>query len=350
MEFYPLIFNFCLLVTLTYAACLLYNAFPNLEQRRARLAHIGGAALASVLLMLSPIQLAPGIIADLRTVPLAATALILGPRAALLAALPVLTYRLILGGNGVIVAVLSIASVIVMAALLRHARRRRGQLPWWSVAIIFSVHNLGLLLVPHGPELLLRSYLPINLTNALSLVVVLHMLYTFQRMRELTQMYREQAATDALTGLGNRRQLQHDQPHFKAHDHLLALDIDHFKRINDTFGHGVGDEVLSTLAHLMRASLHPADRAYRVGGEEFLVLLRNTNAAQAEKVAERLRRAVEAHTFINIPFPVTVSLGLLQDVHRFEASRQLELVDQALYAAKRSGRNRLVIAEPPALS
>jgi two-component system cell cycle response regulator len=152
---------------------------------------------------------------------------------------------------------------------------------------------------------------------------------------------------DALTGLSNRRailtQLAGNVSGARRHGHPLSIaivDLDHFKRINDTHGHPVGDEVLVAAVHAMRAHLRAEDQLGRLGGEEFLVLLPDSDAAAAAAVAEKLRGQVaEAQA----PVPVTCSVGVATwDGEPPEAV--LARADEALYAAKQAGRDRVMAA------
>ena len=126
----------------------------------------------------------------------------------------------------------------------------------------------------------------------------------------------------------------------KEKQHWLAvLDIDHFKRVNDQFGHLYGDEVLILIANLMRSSFRPSDKLFRFGGEEFVILLRSTSQEDAQHIFDRFRSNVE-----NYPFPqvgqVTVSIGYAH-IDPFEpAVGLMGRADQALYFAKSNGRNR----------
>ncbi|MDB5776434.1 MAG: hypothetical protein JWP38_2567 [Herbaspirillum sp.] len=122
---------------------------------------------------------------------------------------------------------------------------------------------------------------------------------------------------------------------------LAVIDIDHFKRINDKFGHLYGDEVLILIANMMQASFRSADRIFRFGGEEFVVLLRSTTLAEAHKVTERFRAAVEEHTFPQVG-NITVSIGFA-GIHISDSPVDiLGHADQALYYAKNHGRNQVV--------
>ncbi len=124
------------------------------------------------------------------------------------------------------------------------------------------------------------------------------------------------------------------------YEHWLAVvDIDHFKNVNDQFGHVYGDEVLILLANILKTSFRDQDRVYRFGGEEFVVLLRATNLEHASKSFERLRLCVENYEFPQIK-KVTISLGFVKISHDTPVAI-LGHADQALYFAKKNGRNRV---------
>ncbi|MFQ2131674.1 diguanylate cyclase [Aeromonas hydrophila] len=163
----------------------------------------------------------------------------------------------------------------------------------------------------------------------------------------ITQLHND-SHTDAMTGLFNRRGMQQVLDSYQTLDQplaVIALDIDHFKQINDGFGHDVGDQVLATLATLMQQGARQADAVCRSGGEEFLILLPGLSLPLAFEIAERLRQRVAAH-----PMPgaghITISLGI---AHWPGSDDDLNVVlkqaDQALYEAKRRGRNRTVQAD-----
>lgn len=175
------------------------------------------------------------------------------------------------------------------------------------------------------------------------------------RMHRLLQLLAERAEVDGLTGLGNRTQFnkrwaekvaecqRYDQPLS-----LALLDVDHFKQINDTFGHPAGDEVLQGLAQLLLAQCRAVDVACRYGGEEFALIMPHTTAREAESVADRIRRAIAAVEWPRHPeTPVTVSIGIVGADGAAAAAGMtpeswLEAVDRNLYAAKHKGRNRVM--------
>lgn len=131
-----------------------------------------------------------------------------------------------------------------------------------------------------------------------------------------------------------RRQHEPEKQHW-----LAVLDIDHFKRVNDQFGHLYGDEVLILIANLLRSSFRPTDRLFRFGGEEFVILLRSTTQEDAQHIFDRFRVNVEQHHFPQVG-TVTVSVGFAR-IDPFEpAVAIMGRADQALYFAKTNGRNR----------
>jgi diguanylate cyclase (GGDEF)-like protein len=175
-----------------------------------------------------------------------------------------------------------------------------------------------------------------------------------------TELY-SRATCDPLTGARNRRyfndRLDSEWPWARRHERccaLLMLDLDHFKRINDQWGHLAGDEVLREFVKLVQPQLRQEDLFGRVGGEEFAVLCRATSAQDAATLAERLRIQVETHDFVweGTQLPVTVSIGIATSSEPGLADRNqlLERADQRLYEAKRQGRNRVVLGEPDANS
>ncbi|HVU22287.1 MAG TPA: diguanylate cyclase, partial [Rhizomicrobium sp.] len=174
------------------------------------------------------------------------------------------------------------------------------------------------------------------------------------RLRRNVQLSLEMAITDQLTGLHNRR-------YMSSHlDNLMStaaragkplafviMDIDYFKSVNDNYGHDVGDEVLREFAKRIGANIRGIDLACRYGGEEFVVVMPETDAAFAYAVSERLRKSIET-TPVEITrapgkLSITVSIGIASSEGPSDTSEGLlRRADQALYRAKRNGRNRVV--------
>jgi diguanylate cyclase (GGDEF)-like protein len=157
----------------------------------------------------------------------------------------------------------------------------------------------------------------------------------------------EKAANiDGLLGIGNRRMLQRELNTMASGYtpfSLLLIDVDHFKAINDTHGHLVGDDILRELTQSIENSLRPEDTIGRWGGEEFLVLANGTELASAEMLAQRIRLAVEQQEFTTVG-RVTVSIGVAPFQPNTSVSHTFSSADKALYEAKHAGRNRVVVA------
>lgn len=179
-----------------------------------------------------------------------------------------------------------------------------------------------------------------------------------QTIRQLEASQRElraQANTDPLTGLANRRffdeiagkelsLMRRQQDYFS----VLMIDIDHFKAVNDTYGHPAGDEILKRVAATLSGNLREEDTVARIGGEEFVVCSPATNRLASIVLAERLRKAVESLMieFDGKRIPVTISLGIaLRPLDGDDLQALLSVADERLYRAKQDGRNRFCVAD-----
>jgi two-component system cell cycle response regulator len=175
-----------------------------------------------------------------------------------------------------------------------------------------------------------------------------------ERLRDNVQQSMELAITDPLTGLYNRRYMESHANLLvtRANERekpltMLITDIDHFKAVNDTYGHDVGDEVLREFADRLRSCIRGVDLACRFGGEEFVVVMPDTDLGIGNRVAERIRRRIAGEHFVvargTQSLEVTISIGLaaLSSAEDMPGAI-LKRADEALYRAKRSGRNRVV--------
>src|SRR4051794_30191150 len=180
---------------------------------------------------------------------------------------------------------------------------------------------------------------------------------TLANLRNLA-LAEARAATDSLTGLPNRRAVQEALKRMVAQAGrtlapmaVLLLDLDHFKQINDTYGHDRGDAVLSAVGEVLAGALRTSDFVGRNGGEEFVALLPETGIDGAIEAAEKLRSAIGRVTLPGIDRPVTASVGAAVYPHTAaDAESLLRLADRALYAAKAGGRDRSELAETPVAS
>jgi len=169
----------------------------------------------------------------------------------------------------------------------------------------------------------------------------------YERMERQKEIAKEISLTDVLTGLPNRRylnkELELEIRKFKKYEddlYIAEADIDHFKRINDRFGHKAGDLVLRKISFLIQNNIRATDFAGRYGGEEFLIILPNTPKANSRIVLERIRRSIKNARVTN-RISVTVSIGAAKAKAIDNPDTLFKRADSALYEAKRNGRNRI---------
>lgn len=174
------------------------------------------------------------------------------------------------------------------------------------------------------------------------------------RIVRLEQTLNQLASRDALTQCWNRRMIDEllqnsilESRRKNSNLSLMVLDIDHFKKINDSYGHSIGDIALKHLVSVLNNNLREYDQVGRYGGEEFVVVLPNTGIEEAWGIAERVRSAVQFQpAFINrdLSIPLTISIGLAQCHHdeKEDPHHLFQRADEALYNAKAAGRNRII--------
>jgi diguanylate cyclase (GGDEF)-like protein len=202
-----------------------------------------------------------------------------------------------------------------------------------------------------------RMFVVLSAAGILSILLLSGVILYFARNRrqnralqEMNSLLQQQAYTDQLTGCLNRRRwlelttlcVERDNRYARPLS-LLMLDLDHFKEVNDRFGHPAGDEVLRRFSHMLQQMVRKVDIVGRLGGEEFSILLPETPLDQAQVLAERIRASMQEmqFRFSGHAVTVTVSLGVSQHAPKQPLKEFLQQTDDALYEAKRKGRNRV---------
>jgi len=182
----------------------------------------------------------------------------------------------------------------------------------------------------------------------LALIFALLVVSYVRLQRKATRDLEVLATTDALTQIANRHKfnvvmdiLMHRAQRYDLPLSIIFFDIDDFKALNDKLGHETGDEILVELSALVQNTVRAADLLARWGGEEFIIVLPETNHAQAMALAEKLRLIIETHTFV-ITAKLTCSFGVTQLKKDDDETSLLKRVDTALYSAKESGKNRVI--------
>jgi diguanylate cyclase (GGDEF)-like protein len=174
-----------------------------------------------------------------------------------------------------------------------------------------------------------------------------------ERLRENEQKYKEESITDSLTGLYNSRyffkHLKYEISRAKRYGNslsLLMMDIDDFKKYNDTYGHQEGDKALRALSSVLKEGVRDSDTSCRYGGEEFTVLLPETSGENAKVVAERLRSNFARKTLTpqnGLEAHMSISIGISEYTNSEDADRFLQRADKAMYEAKNNGKNQVVL-------
>jgi len=240
-------------------------------------------------------------------------------------------------------------TVLALLSTYRGTRHRTGPERWAVVVVLVCLSDLVLTYAARH-RFSVGWYAGRSLTLVSSAVVLLATVGALRRAKAQAQ---REATIDGLTGLANRRTVHRDLQlliHLsrRAHTPLstIMFDIDLFKKVNDQAGHQAGDEVLAAIGRELPGWIRVSDIAARVGGEEFLVVLPNTDPEGARVTAEKIRRGVETMVWDEPDRKITVSLGVGCLDDKEDLAILLRRTDAALYAAKHLGRNRTVLAPP----
>lgn len=314
---------------------------------------------AAVAAMLDPIVFAPGVVFDARAVMVALAGPFGGPAAAAISAAMAGAFRLWHGGIGAAAGLAGIAIAgsagLLFAALVPKQREPAHLL---ALGLMASTMVFSIFLIPWDVAIAAfgKAAIPIVATNCIGIVLVGLFLAEEERRHDCIAAMTAASETDALTKLFNRRKLDRlafdlagagdRQPRSFA---AIMVDIDHFKRVNDRYGHAAGDAVLAQIADIVAKRTRRSDLAVRYGGEELAVVLPETGLDNALTVADAIRHTIERTCFAwgNASLRVTVSAGVSVST---EDCRDLASVmaaaDRAMYEAKRMGRNRVHRAAP----
>ncbi|MFW2372596.1 MAG: GGDEF domain-containing protein [Gammaproteobacteria bacterium] len=200
------------------------------------------------------------------------------------------------------------------------------------------------------PALIRDMDILIFIVAIITLVVTIVFAYVFSSQKqEQSEQLSLLIRKDPLTGVGNRRALEEKLNEYTISQHrtkmiasLIMIDLDHFKNINDIYGHIVGDQVLVKLTEIINGRIRISDNLYRFGGEEFVIIAIGTSVSSAETLAEELRSLIESATLL--PDAVTISLGVAEYEQGETGEDWIHRCDSALYEAKNMGRNKVCIA------
>lgn len=308
----------------------------------------------AIIAMMAPARIGDGLIVDSRALIVAFAAAFGGWPAAVVAVAISGTYRLWLGGLGAVPGAAGIAVAALLGLGWRYFLRPKTRIKARHLVVLGLVVSCylftGIVMGYSTMATLIGIIAPYMVAASVFASVLLGLFVD----RELNQIEREQswkahALTDALTTLPNRRAFERGIAGLRMNNSesaLLILDLDHFKVVNDSFGHAAGDYVLQQVSMILRANMRNRDLLSRLGGEELAVLLPDTGTVKAQEIAERLRSAIEGldiHWEGHV-IKITGSFGLAVALGTTPSDALFGQADAALYAAKRGGRNRIVLS------
>ena len=310
----------------------------------------GTGAVAS---MFHPIAFAPGISIDPRAVMLILAGPLGGPVATVITVLFATVARILYGGAGVYAGIVGIVIVGGVGLLYRLAFGNRLDLKGLAMlgalsasallSLVVLPRDLALSILVHtGPWLVSVNFFGVILIGSV-------LSYELNYVRSFLNL-KEEMDIDPLTGLGNRRVLKAVERELKEDGRgkgesyaVIIFDLDHFKSVNDRWGHDVGDLALCSAAQVIKNAVRRSDVVVRYGGEEMLVILRNATAEGALGIAETVRNRIAKTTFgtTETPINITISAGVAAyQSSDLSLNAAIKRADQALYVAKAKGRNR----------
>lgn len=355
-----LFINVSILITLIFIGSQFFmkGGINNLSPWKAKvgLGILGG--ISGIILMNFTIIIPPdNVFVDMRNIAILIASIYGGPISTVVTAIMLGVFRWIHGGMNLAasIGVVSIFLVSILTAIIAKLNiesERKWVLMFLSSVGITSISLFFII----GDKGILASIILINfLTCIISYSFVFILTKQLERNYHLIKGLQEESSHDFLTGLMNVRafdkmfnkiieEVKHEEDAKLA---FLMIDIDHFKRVNDTYGHSVGDIVLSELGKVILQSVRSSDIVARVGGEEFCVILKKSSVPLTLDIAERIRCAVERHKFLinetkTISITISIGASIYPDTTG-EIGMIKEIADNNLYKAKNRGRNRVVL-------
>ncbi|KUP05248.1 diguanylate cyclase [Bacillus coahuilensis p1.1.43] len=349
--------NLAILVALIFGYTQLTNATPLQKfssfKRKIFLGVIGGL-LSNILMQYS--MMFGSTIIDFRQIPIILLAYYGGTVPAVVALLFVITGRFLIGVNfSSFLALIYIVSITFLAIYLSSTKLKNRVKEFsiltcsnilFSVVVAIAIDNRSILI-----GLIPAYWLITYFAGGFSFYIVEYL----RNYQTMVNRYKMESVSDGLTGLHNVRKFDEvfnklitNVNHNEEMLSLLYIDIDHFKKINDTYGHKEGDMVLKQLGMVLKTTARSFDFVSRNGGEEFTVILLDCPLKRAIEMGEKIRKAVEEHPFTltdDEEIRITISVGIAcYNETTLEPSHLIEEADKALYQAKRTGRNRVCVA------
>ncbi len=314
-----------------------------------------GAGFTGILLMSYSYHVTDSLIIDFRNFVIAISAIFGGPIAVILTIIIMVVYRILFYGLTTVTLSFFISLLLLGGGSLYIARKGKSFKTKWffNFLLNMAVSTAFMYYWLRTESDLTLLFINYYVGSLVLVFLICRVLDAYIRLAGAYTRLTEESTTDYLTQLNNVRGF--DIEFNKAINHcsrrneylsFLMIDIDFFKKINDTYGHATGDEILAILSKILLTTCRPFDIISRNGGEEFSVILQDCPTNHAMEVAERIRQAVESHTFVieTLSINLTISIGVSSYPEMTEDPDVLiEYADKALYQAKQNGRNNVVM-------
>lgn len=356
MLFKDLFMNFCILATFSFFGSMLLNYLnahfkTSTYIKRQWIGLFFGCLGATLMQFTFPVG--DNVLLDLRQISIVLSISMGGSVAGIITTIMIMITRIILSptiGLSAILGLINAATLCIVASWI-FSRSMTFYKKWLYSGIALTIIATASLCIVLGRNEIDKVLVFIVVESAATLFIFM-LTRSLRKNNELFEKVSKEAQFDFLTGLHNPRafekkfeQLQHQETDM-AHS-LLFIDIDHFKKVNDVYGHPAGDAVLFQLANVIQQSIRSTDYGARKGGEEFAVWLEYCQLTEAKMIAETLRINVEKKKFIlpngkMIHITISIGIGMYPALMWDEL---LEKTDQALYQAKQQGRNRSCLAQ-----
>lgn len=346
-----LLLNACVAFTGFYIISKIYYSelFRSAKARGMLIGLFAGAL--GLFLMYNAVEVNSDVRVDLRYLPLVLLAFY-GARLPLLLATTIIASTRFLFGVSKEATVAFIATYVLSIVMVWLHRLLKERLFFQSIILnvwALSVISVAILInigwSSTYVSLVLMIWMVGMLVGLLSSILTIDLEKTTRRAIE----YKQSSERDHLTGLYNRRVWDRYTASLGDDDrayNVLAIDIDHFKQVNDTYGHGNGDLVLQQFAEILKSETRIHDTVARIGGEEFVILMYDLTPEKVDEVANRIRKRIAAELFHLNDFPpiqITASVGVSHGTS-VPIKRMVDIADTALYQAKRDGRNRVIVS------
>jgi len=354
---HELVSNIALIVTFTFLTSLIHKHQTFTQSSPLKVKTLLGIlnGFYGIVLMLYAVPVTSTIIMDLRHLFIILAAQFGGIFSSLIAALIISIGRFVISGGYSFPALVgSIGCIVIAVGCGMISRNAQNVTRKWIYMTLYSVSvfTIVFFLVIKDKQILSVLYAAYWSASIIAASILAFLVDYLRKSNEHFKLMETQAKTDFLTGLNNSREFDaiyseyvREARHKGENLSLLMLDIDFFKKINDTYGHSSGDAVLKQFGNILVKTSRRFDVVSRNGGEEFSVLLPDTPITKASQVAERIRKSVEEEDF-HLPdggkIKITVSIGVSCFTDTVSIAEDLlEQADQALYKAKQTGRNRI---------